>query len=292
MPLDVMRLRDSDLALHPKFEVRWVSVLSWCVAWHQVPAASLPDDDGMLSRMLGYGGNIRAWKKIRDQGALRGWQRHSDGRLYHLVVAAKALEAMEQSSKNQTKRKADSERLRIWREQQTRTKNETRDETDMKRVSSSVTETQTETRFVGGIQGQGQGPLPNTPSSPPGYSASASPGGGRRQRVSGFDLEHAQMSIRVGDPIGLIRAFGGLVNDQTQPEWLRDADGMPMDVFGAILWTRMRAGEPIRFASGLRKARDAWDRMEREDRRKKFNAALRLFGLSEIPAPAKVEVSV
>ena len=50
MQLDVVRLRDSDLASIADAEVFRAAVLSWCVAWHQVPAASLPDDDVALSR--------------------------------------------------------------------------------------------------------------------------------------------------------------------------------------------------------------------------------------------------
>jgi len=55
MPLDVLRLRDSDLASVEDAEVFRCAVLSWCVSWHQVPAASLPDDDAVLARLLGFG---------------------------------------------------------------------------------------------------------------------------------------------------------------------------------------------------------------------------------------------
>jgi hypothetical protein len=93
LPLDVLRLRDSDLASSPDAEVFRCSVLSWCVAWHQLPAASLPNDDTALARLLGFGRDIRGWKKVRAAGGLRGWVECSDGRLYHPVVAEKAAEA-------------------------------------------------------------------------------------------------------------------------------------------------------------------------------------------------------
>ncbi len=93
MPLDVLRLRDSDLASSPDAEIFRCSVLSWCVAWHQLPAASLPNDDTALSRLLGFGRDIKGWKKVRAAGGLRGWVECSDGRLYHEVVAEKAREA-------------------------------------------------------------------------------------------------------------------------------------------------------------------------------------------------------
>lgn len=93
MPLDVVRLRDSELSAVPDGEVFRAAVLSWCVAWHQVPAGSLPDDDAMLARLLGYGRDVRTWKKLRADGALRGWILANDGRLYHSVVAEKARDA-------------------------------------------------------------------------------------------------------------------------------------------------------------------------------------------------------
>lgn len=93
MLLDVMRLRDSELASHPDGELFRCNVLSWCVAWHQIPAGSLPNDDATLARLLGYGRDLRTWKKVRTAGGLRGWVECSDGRLYHPVVAEKAKDA-------------------------------------------------------------------------------------------------------------------------------------------------------------------------------------------------------
>ncbi|AZY49605.1 DUF1376 domain-containing protein [Bordetella avium] len=92
MPLDVVRLRDSDLAIHVNGEEFRAAVLLWCAAWHQIPAASLPDDDKTLASLAGYGRVVAEWQKVRE-GALRGWMKCSDGRLYHPVVAEKAREA-------------------------------------------------------------------------------------------------------------------------------------------------------------------------------------------------------
>jgi hypothetical protein len=95
MPLDVARLRDSDLAAVTTGDEFRAAVMLWCAAWHQVPAASLPDDDMVLSRLAGYGRVVNEWLKIRD-GAMRGWIRCDDGRFYHPVVAEKANEAWAQ----------------------------------------------------------------------------------------------------------------------------------------------------------------------------------------------------
>lgn len=92
MPLDVVRLRDSDIAAVSSGEEFRAAVLLWCASWHQIPAASLPDDDMILAQLAGFGRVIKEWKKVRS-GALRGWILCSDGRLYHPVIADKAIEA-------------------------------------------------------------------------------------------------------------------------------------------------------------------------------------------------------
>lgn len=90
MPLDVLRLRDSDLAALASGAEFRAAVLAWCVAWHQVPAASLPDDDRLLAKYVGV--TPAAWRRLRKM-ALHGFVKCSDGRLYHEVLAEKALEA-------------------------------------------------------------------------------------------------------------------------------------------------------------------------------------------------------
>lgn len=95
MPLDVLRLRDSRIVSHLSAEAFRCAILLWCASWHQLPAASLPDDDVELAKFAGFGRAVREWRRYR-QDALYGWVTCSDGRLYHPVVAEKALEAWEQ----------------------------------------------------------------------------------------------------------------------------------------------------------------------------------------------------
>lgn len=95
MPLDVVRLRDSKIVSHTSGEGFRCAVLLWCVSWHQVPAASLPDDDVLLSQYAGFGRSVREWKRYRAE-ALHGWVMCDDGRWYHPTVAEKALEAWAQ----------------------------------------------------------------------------------------------------------------------------------------------------------------------------------------------------
>src|SRR5947209_8382820 len=89
MPLDVLRFRDSGLATHAKGDEFKANVLLCATAWHQIPAASCPNDDIWLAQRSGAG---PAWREIKEQ-ALRGFVLCADNRWYHRVVAEKALEA-------------------------------------------------------------------------------------------------------------------------------------------------------------------------------------------------------
>jgi len=102
MALDVTRLRDSRFALQSTGDEFRAGVLLWCASWHQKPASSLPNDDKQLAALAGYGRDVKAWKRAR-KGALRGFMLCSDGRLYHPVVAEKALEADARRNLNRTK---------------------------------------------------------------------------------------------------------------------------------------------------------------------------------------------
>jgi hypothetical protein len=115
MPLDVRRLRDSRLVVSVSGDgfVAWMLLV--CASWHQKPAASLPDDDRELANLAGFGRAIKEWKRLREQ-ALYGWLRCTDGRLYHPIVAEKALEAW---GRRQSYRSGESNRAgrqRRWRE--------------------------------------------------------------------------------------------------------------------------------------------------------------------------------
>ncbi len=107
MPVDTVRLLDSDMfALSTGDEFKAAMTL-WCKAWQQVPAGSLPADDRVLAHLSGAGAK---WKKLKTI-ALRGFVECSDGRLYHPVVCEKAIEAWakkmsyrERSKKGNSKR--------------------------------------------------------------------------------------------------------------------------------------------------------------------------------------------
>lgn len=111
MPLDTVRLIDSDLfALSTGDEFK-AAVALWCKSWAQLPAASLPSDDRILAHLSGAGAR---WKKVKAM-ALRGWVQCDDGRLYHPVIAEKALEAWEQREEYQDRQENEKTRLQQFR---------------------------------------------------------------------------------------------------------------------------------------------------------------------------------
>ena len=92
MPLDIVRLFGSRFhAIANDAEWR-AGVTLWAKSFHQVPAASLPNDDIELCRLSELGRDMKAWRKVRAV-AMHGWVLCSDGRFYHPTVAEKANEA-------------------------------------------------------------------------------------------------------------------------------------------------------------------------------------------------------
>lgn len=111
MPLDTVRLLDSDLFALSTGEEFKAAVALWCKAWQQVPAGSLPDDDRILAHLSGAG---RSWKRVKAM-ALRGWIKCSDARLYHPTVAEKAWEAFERREGYTQKQGNKETRQQRWR---------------------------------------------------------------------------------------------------------------------------------------------------------------------------------
>lgn len=106
MPLDVIRLLDSDMFAEATGDEFKAAVALWCKSWTQVPAASLPNKDKVLAHLSG---NVEKWKRIKT-GAMRGWVLCSDDRWYHPVVAEKALAALPGREEFNSKKSAEAER--------------------------------------------------------------------------------------------------------------------------------------------------------------------------------------
>jgi hypothetical protein len=94
LPLYAALIRDSDFAKLSSAEAFRAGIMNMCAAWHQIPAGSLPNNDKLLADFAGYGYSVKDWLKVKEQ-ALRGWTLHSDERLYHKVVSANVLKALD-----------------------------------------------------------------------------------------------------------------------------------------------------------------------------------------------------
>ena len=82
LPLDVVRLADSDFAALSTGEEFKAAVLLWCRAWNQLPVASLSSDERALARLSGAG---RRWPLVREM-ALHGFVLCADGQLEQLAA--------------------------------------------------------------------------------------------------------------------------------------------------------------------------------------------------------------
>ena len=143
MPLDVVRLMDSDLFALSNGEEFKAAVALWCKCWLQVPAGSLPNDDRVLAHLSGSGSR---WAKVKAM-ALRGFTACADGRFYHAVIAEKAMDAWQH-------RIAQRDRAaKRWQSDGNATAHATAHATAM--------------QGTGRVKGQGKGVTPHTPRSVP-----------------------------------------------------------------------------------------------------------------------------
>lgn len=98
--LDYEQIEQSDTWDLAGAEVRPWLLMMWLTAWRQVPAGSMPVDEGVIAAKLGM--PAKAWAKHRAV-LLRGWWKASDGRLYHPTLAKRVYEMM-------GRRRSDSDR--------------------------------------------------------------------------------------------------------------------------------------------------------------------------------------
>ncbi|MGD9544966.1 DUF1376 domain-containing protein [Methylocystis sp.] len=215
MPLDVVRLRDCDLSASATGEEFRAAVLLWCASWHQIPAASLPDDDAVLSALAGYGRIVKEWLKVK-RGALRHWIKCSDGRLYHPTVAEKANEAWE-AKKKQRDRTAAARTARL----SSKHKNATTEDATAP-VTSSVTETVTSSKGEG-REKEGRIDSDNLPASQ--LTACA--------RASSVELDLRKAIVDV------YAAFGAGIPPETGHAAVWLAQGFPPDLCLSVVRSKM-----------------------------------------------------
>ena len=297
MPLEVTRLINSEIAAHPDAEVFRINVLSWCRAWHQVPAGSLPSDDPALARLFGFGRDLKGWKRLRAAGSLRGWVEHADGRLYHAVVVKKAMASKAFRDRAAAKREADAERMCLWREAKELKDAESRaSRGDVTRdVTRSVTRDVAALSRLraerSGAELIGAEPLERNPASPPssGISPREGPaphpaaGDGVRQRISGLRPDDIRDAVTRGDLVALLRAYGCNMDRGRKAEWIRDCNGLVLGEVVVVLHCAMCRQQAIREPSGFRVALADWKAEEIGLRREIGAEIIAKLGL-EVPA--------
>lgn len=100
----IYRARLFGSAFHARAsDAEWrAGVTLWLKSWDQTPPGSLPDDDIELCRLAELARDLKTWKRLRA-GALHGWIKCSDGRLYHKVVAEVVNESIKRKKAQRDK---------------------------------------------------------------------------------------------------------------------------------------------------------------------------------------------
>ena len=148
MGVDVVRFRDSEFALKATGEEFRAGFLLQLASWHQRPASSLPNDDTRLAALAGFGRDVEAWLRVRP-GALAGFVECSDGRLYHLEVAEKALESELLRDRNRDRTKqATAARRKQRDEDRDDQRNDNRDDDQRKEMKLKKTTDQKDGRVA------------------------------------------------------------------------------------------------------------------------------------------------
>lgn len=104
--LDFERIKRSDTWVLADPEWRPWLLMIWVTAWDQIPSGSLPADHSLIAARIGI--DIRTFAAHADI-LLRGFVRHSDGRLYHPVVVEHVTRMLDWKAKEK-QRKADYRR--------------------------------------------------------------------------------------------------------------------------------------------------------------------------------------
>ena len=104
MPLLITRLRRSKAWLRAKRrpELGFYMLNLWMAAWMECPCGSLEDDPDVLADAAMCA--PEKWDEVKTE-VLAGFTKHSDGRLYHPVLAEQAMIAKDKRDKWRTKKR-------------------------------------------------------------------------------------------------------------------------------------------------------------------------------------------
>lgn len=209
MPLFGDRLFKSETWISASADAKVAALRLWWHSYgHEVPAGSLPDNDGLLAEYAGYGVMVKAWKKLKPQ-AMRGYILCSDGRWYHPLVAELAIDGWKERVRNREKQRA-------WRERnQQKDRNVT--------VTDTVTKPGTEPLCHAG-QGQGQGQVNLNPNSSSLRSEELPPLAGRKKTFSAWLAEakaNGEKAISDYRPVWEYAEKVGLSADWIEIAWIK-----------------------------------------------------------------------
>lgn len=101
--LNVARMQNSDSWVLCSPDLRPWMMMTWVISWVQNPCGTLPCDDELIAARIGC--SIE-FLQVHRRFILRGWEKHSDGRLYHHVVTEEVLKMIEKREKWKNKKKS------------------------------------------------------------------------------------------------------------------------------------------------------------------------------------------
>jgi hypothetical protein len=106
--LDMERIQQSDTWALATREMRPWLLMLWAMAWEQRPAGSFTSDDAIIAARIGM--DIRQFAAHRDI-LMRGWKLHSDGRIYHPVIAEQVIAHLEYRNREADRKRSYREKM-------------------------------------------------------------------------------------------------------------------------------------------------------------------------------------
>jgi hypothetical protein len=140
MMVDVAVVREGEMASKYPPEVCWWNMQARAAAWHQVPAGSLPNDERMLARLLGFGSDVNTFRTAKRLGCLTGFNPANDGRLYHEEVVKMVKGQLDVKESNRQRVKPAQEASRLSRARQAGKTSESKTVSEKPCASSETTQ--------------------------------------------------------------------------------------------------------------------------------------------------------
>ena len=101
--LDLERIVDSDTWQVAPPDLRPWLLMLWAMSWRCTPTGALPGDDYLIAARIGM--PLTMFQTYRET-LLRGWIRHSDGKLYHETITERVVSMLAMRA-GEKKRQAD-----------------------------------------------------------------------------------------------------------------------------------------------------------------------------------------